>query len=74
MQKLPSVGKFHFDLPLDSHHSITLSATASNVGDTCVGRNPRTMLPTGARQSRQFSGGAGRFFIHILDNDRSIVK
>jgi len=24
--------------------------------------------------ARQFSVGAGRFFIHILDNDRSIVK
>jgi hypothetical protein len=29
---------------------------------------------SGAIQTRQFSGGAGRFFILILDNDRSIVK
>ena len=34
MQKLPSVGKFHFHLPLASHHSITSSARASSVGGT----------------------------------------
>src|SRR6516164_3333175 len=33
MQKLPSVGKFHFNLP-PSHHSITSSAWASTDGGT----------------------------------------
>ena len=32
------------------------------------------MLPPALVKPDNFSGSAGRFFIHILDNDRSIVK
>src|SRR5262249_10170818 len=60
--------------PSFAPHSITSSARASSVGGTCVGRNPANNVATCAIQTRQFSGGAGRFFILILDNDRSIVK
>src|SRR5262245_31364959 len=43
MQKL-SAGKFHFEPPSTSHHSITSSARASSVGDKSCGRSGSSQI------------------------------
>jgi hypothetical protein len=58
--------------------AVGLAAADSAAADYTEGQTRKVDLgerpqPRGS-QTRQFSGGAGRFFIHILDNDRSIVK